>query len=235
MSRRLTVRLETWPARARLSYLPRRQDGGPRRRPPRSPTAPIPAGARRFPTPVTTRRLRGRARRSRASAKTIESGIAREALQEALPPGAARNAARLRALGPGGEADRPAGLALAGLDEPQPCTTAVTLRPRYARQTWARPPPRIRCFPCSSSRSPAMATSIASVPSARTHTGARPDRGRERRLDRADAGGVPAGLRRPRGRDGGAAAAGGRRRRARRAGNSRSHSAPTRAVTRGRA
>ena len=98
----------------------------------------------------------------------VESGLGREGLLEALPPGAARNALDcalwdLEAK----QAARPA-WALAGLAAPKPCVTAVTLSLGYAGRTWARPRPGTRTCPCSSSRSPARATPRASVPFART-------------------------------------------------------------------
>ena len=126
MSRRLTVRLETWPlarafrisrgakteARVVVAEIADGPDTG------RGEAVPYP---RYNETPEGTRAAIEGAR------QTIESGITREALQNALPPGAARNALDcalwdLEAKQTG----RPA-WALAGLDEPQPCTTAVTL------------------------------------------------------------------------------------------------------------
>ena len=126
MSRRLTVRLETWPlARAfRISRGAKTEA--------RVVVAEIADGSNTgrgeaVPYPRYNETPEGTRAAIEGQRETIESGIAREALQEALPPGAARNALDcalwdLEAKQTG----RPA-WALAGLDEPQPCTTAVTL------------------------------------------------------------------------------------------------------------
>ena len=126
MSRRLTVRLETWPLASafRISRGAKTEahvvvaeiaDGAHTGR---GEAVPYP---RYDETPEGTRAgIEG----LRAA---VADGLAREALQGALPPGAARNALDcalwdLEAK----QADQPA-WALAGLEAPQPCVTAVTL------------------------------------------------------------------------------------------------------------
>ena len=126
MSRRLTVRLETWPlasafrisrgAKTEAHVVVAEITDGPHTG--RGEAVPYP---RYDETPEGTRAeidgLRG----------AIEGGLSREALQNVLPPGAARNALDcalwdLEAK----QAGKPA-WALAGLEAPQPCVTAVTL------------------------------------------------------------------------------------------------------------
>ena len=126
MSRRLTVRLETWPlasafrisrgAKTQAHVVVAEIADDPHTG--RGEAVPYP---RYDETPERTRaEIEG-------LRETVEGGLTREALQDALPPGAARNALDcalwdLEAKQTG----RPA-WALAGLQAPQPCVTAVTL------------------------------------------------------------------------------------------------------------
>ena len=126
MSRRLTVRLETWPLASafRISRGAKTEahvvvaeitDGSHTGR---GEAVPYP---RYNETPEGTRAkiddLRG----------AIEGGLSREALQDVLPPGAARNALDCALWGlEAKRAGRPAWV-LAGLEAPQSCVTAVTL------------------------------------------------------------------------------------------------------------
>ena len=126
MSRRLTVRLETWPlasafrisrgAKTEAHVVVAEIADGPHTG--RGEAVPYP---RYNETPEGTRAEIEGVR------DAVEDGLTREALQDALPPGAARNALDcalwdLEAKQTG----RPA-WALAGLQTPQPCVTAVTL------------------------------------------------------------------------------------------------------------
>ena len=126
MGRRLTVRLETWPLKGafRISRGSKTEThvvvavvaDGPHTG--RGEAVPYP---RYDETPARTRAEIEDAR------EAVEGGLAREGLLEALPAGAARNALDcalwdLEAK----QAGRPA-WALAGLDRPEPCVTAVTL------------------------------------------------------------------------------------------------------------
>ena len=126
MSRRLTVRLETWPlasafrisrgAKTEAHVVVAEIADGPHTG--RGEAVPYP---RYNETPEGTRAEIEGVRNA------VEGGLAREGLLETLPPGAARNALDcalwdLEAK----QAARPA-WALAGLQEPQPCITAVTL------------------------------------------------------------------------------------------------------------
>ena len=209
MSRRLTVRLETWPlasafrisrgAKTEAHVVVAEIADGPHTG--RGEAVPYP---RYDETPEGTRAEIEGAR------DAVEAGMTRDGLLEALPPGAARNALDcalwdLEAK----QAARPA-WALAGLEAPQPCVTAVTLSldtpERHGR---GRGPPR-RASPAQA-QGHRRGRPRPHPGSPRERARCPADRGRERGLDRADAGGVPAGLRRPRGRDGGAAAAGGGR------------------------
>ncbi len=126
MSRRLTVRLETWPLASafRISRGAKTEahvvvaeiaDGSHTGR---GEAVPYP---RYDETPEGTRA------EIEAAREAVEAGITRDGLLEALSPGAARNALDcalwdLEAK----QAARPA-WALAGLEAPQPCVTAVTL------------------------------------------------------------------------------------------------------------
>ena len=207
MSRRLTVRLETWPLASafRISRGTKTEAhvvvaevaDGPHTG--RGEAVPYP---RYDETPEGTRAEIEGAR------DAVEAGLTREGLLEALPPGAARNALDcalwdLEAK----QAARPA-WALAGLEAPQPCVTAVTLS--------LGTPESMGAAAARHAALPLLKLKVTGEGDLDAHPGGpceragRPaDRGRERGLDRADAGGVPAGLCRPRGRDGGAAAAGG--------------------------
>ena len=126
MGRRLTVRLETWPlasafrisrgAKTEAHVIVAEVADGPHTG--RGEAVPYP---RYDETPEGTRQEIEYAR------EAVEGGLGREALLEALPPGAARNALDcalwdLEAK----QAGQPA-WALAGLEAPQPCITAVTL------------------------------------------------------------------------------------------------------------
>ncbi len=126
MSRRLTVRPETWPlasafrisrgAKTQAHVVVAEIADGPHTG--RGEAVPYPRYAE---TPEQTRaEIEG-------LREAVEGGLTRDALQDALPPGAARNALDcalwdLEAKQTG----RPA-WALAGLQAPQPCVTAVTL------------------------------------------------------------------------------------------------------------
>ena len=126
MGRRLTVRLETWPlasafrisrgAKTEAHVIVAEIADGPHTG--RGEAVPYP---RYDETPA-------RARQEIESLRDpVENGLSREGLLEALPPGAARNALDcalwdLEAK----QAGQPA-WALAGLEAPQPCITAVTL------------------------------------------------------------------------------------------------------------
>ena len=88
---------------------------------------PTPDAARRSPTPRYDETPAGTGREIESVRGPVEGGLTRDGLLEALPPGAARNALDcalwdLEAK----RAGRPA-WALAGLEAPQPCITAVTL------------------------------------------------------------------------------------------------------------
>ena len=126
MGRRLTVRLETWPlasafrisrgAKTEAHVIVAEIADGPHAG--RGEAVPYP---RYDETPEGTRQEIESVRES------VEGGLNREGLMETLPPGAARNALDcalwdLEAK----QAGRPA-WALAGLEAPEPCVTAVTL------------------------------------------------------------------------------------------------------------
>jgi len=126
VSRRLTVRLETWPLASafRISRGAKTEahvvvaeivDG------------PLTGRGEAVPYPRYDETPEGTRAEIEGVRGAVEGGISREGLLEALPPGAARNALDcalwdLEAK----QAGRPA-WALAGLEKPRPCITAVTL------------------------------------------------------------------------------------------------------------
>ena len=126
MSRRLTVRLESWPLKGafRISRGAKTEA--------HVVVAEIADGAHTgrgeaVPYPRYDETPEGTRDEIESLRQAVEGGLAREGLQEALPPGAARNALDcalwdLEAK----QAVRPA-WALAGLDKPEPCITAFTL------------------------------------------------------------------------------------------------------------
>ena len=126
MGRRLTVRLESWPLRdafrisrgakteARVIVAEIADD-------------PHSGRGEAVPYPRYDETLEGTRDEIESLRQTIEGGLTRDGLLEALPPGAARNALDcalwdLEAK----QAERPV-WALAGLDKPEPCVTAFTL------------------------------------------------------------------------------------------------------------
>ena len=126
MSRRLTVRLESWPLRGafRISRGAKTES--------HVIVAEITDGAHAgrgeaVPYPRYDETPEGTRDEIESVRTAIEDGLTREGLLSALPPGAARNALDcalwdLEAK----QADRPA-WALAGLEAPEPCITAFTL------------------------------------------------------------------------------------------------------------
>ena len=126
MSRRLTVRLETWPLKSafRISRGAKTEA--------RVVVAEIADGphtgrGEAVPYPRYNETPEGTRNEIEGARDAVEGGLTREGLLEALPPGAARNALDcalwdLEAK----RAGRPV-WALAGLKAPQPCITAVTL------------------------------------------------------------------------------------------------------------
>ena len=126
MSRRLTVRLETWPL-ANAFRISRGAKTEARVVVAEIADGPHTGRGEAVPYPRYNETPEGTHATIEGARDAVEGGITREGLLEALPPGAARNALDcalwdLEAK----QAGRPA-WALAGLEAPQPCITAVTL------------------------------------------------------------------------------------------------------------
>ena len=214
MSRRLTVRLETWPlasafrisrgAKTEAHVVVAEIADGPHTG--RGEAVPYP---RYDETPEGTRaEIEG-------LRDAVEGGLTREGPVGGAAAGRRPQCAGLRALGPGGEAGGPPGLGAGGPGGAAALHHRRDAQPRHAGEhgRGRRPPralPLLKLKVTGKGDLARIEAVRANAPGARLIVDANEGWTVPMLED------FPAGLRRPRGRDGGAAAAGGGRRRARR-------------------